>query len=89
MKKTIITVFMIIGVLVLGLIVWSLFFSEGGVLQSGWNAVVNQVNSTWQRLTGDEKATLLPKWTTQGDATVGKAGGDVTGGSGGTLSSGN
>ena len=74
MKKTIVTVFLIIGVLVLGLIVWSLFFSDGGVLQSGWNAVVGQVNKTWSTLTGAADP-LLPEWTTGGKTTVTDAGG--------------
>lgn len=60
MKGTIGKVFIIIGILVLGLILWLVFFSEGGVLQTGWNSVVAPVNNTWKKITGDEDSTLVP-----------------------------
>lgn len=70
MKKTIITVFIIIGALVLALLVWRLVFAKGGLLQSGWDGVANQVNNTWHTLTGGEED-VMAKWQVDGsDATV-------------------
>lgn len=60
MKGTIGKVFIIIGILVLGLILWLVFFSDGGVLQTGWNSVVAPINNTWQKITGDKSSTLVP-----------------------------
>lgn len=88
MKKTIVTVFMIIGVLVLGLIVWALFFNDGGVLQTGWNAVADQVNTTWRKLTGDNNSQLITNWNSTG-STVQSTGNNIGGGTGGSGNNGN
>ena len=70
MKKTIITVFIIIGALVLALLVWRLVFARGGLLQSGWDGVANQVNTTWKTLTGGND-NVMAEWQVGGeDATV-------------------
>lgn len=75
MKKTIVTVFLIIGVLVISLLVWRLVFAEGGVLQQGWNGLSGQVNQVWKRITGQDQD-LMPEWTATGaDANV-KSGDD-------------
>jgi len=60
MKKTILTVFLIIAVLVIALLVWALFFNQNGVLQRTWNGVASQVNSVWNRITGLEG--IVPEW---------------------------
>ena len=88
MKKTIITVFIIIGALVLALLVWRLVFARGGLLQSGWDGVAGQVNKTWQTLTGDTDDEVMAKWQVGGeDATVNAGTGafddDLNGGGGG------
>ena len=71
MKKTIITVFLIIGALVLALLVWRLVFARGGLLNKGWDGVAGQVNKTWQTLTGDSDDEVMATWQAGGeDATV-------------------
>ena len=58
--KPITKVFLIIGTLVLGLLVWQLVFNQTGVIATGWNAVVAPVNEQYQRITGKADATLIP-----------------------------
>lgn len=60
-------IFIIIGVLVLAFLIWGLFFNTGGVLQTGWNSMANSVNNTWDRVTGDNSAKILPSFN---DASV-------------------
>lgn len=75
MKKTIVTVFLIIGVLVISLLVWRLVFAKGGVLQQGWDGLAGQVNKVWARITGQDQ-NLMPEWAATGkDANV-KSGDD-------------
>lgn len=54
-------VFLIIGVLVLAFLVWQLVFNDGGVLQSGYNAIADTLNGTWQKITGGN-SDILPEW---------------------------
>ena len=61
MKSTIAKVFLIIGVLVIALIAWNLFFDEGGILQNAWNGVASQINGTWIRITGSSDG-IIPSW---------------------------
>ena len=72
MKKTIITVIIVIGVLVLGLLIWNAVFSDGGVLESVWDGVVGPINETWKKITGSG-TNLIPVWDTlsPGDGTGG------------------
>lgn len=62
--KTIKRVFLVIATLVLIFILWGLFFNDGGILRTAYNALTNPVNKTWQTITGDSSATLLPDWGT-------------------------
>lgn len=64
--KPIQKVFLIIAVLVLAFIIWQLFFNDGGILQSGYNAIADSINTTWQKITGGT-GKILPSW---GDAGV-------------------
>ena len=59
--KTIHKVFLIVGTLVLIFILWQVFFNDGGVLQTGYNAVVDTINGVWNKLTGGT-AGILPNW---------------------------
>lgn len=61
--KSIHKVFLVIAILVLAFIAWSLFFNDGGILQSGYNGVSGAINNTWQTMTGDSSASILPSWT--------------------------
>lgn len=61
MKKAIIAVFGIIGVLVLCFLVWAMVF-KGGLAQ-GWNAIAGQINGAWETITGSTGGDgLLPLW---------------------------
>ena len=64
MKKTLITVFLIIGALVLVLLVWELFFANDGILHQGYNALATGVNTVFTNFTGGDPAVdgLLPIW---------------------------
>ena len=88
MKKTIITVFLIIGALVLALLVWRMVFAKGGLLNKGWDGVAGQVNKTWQKLTGDSTDEVMAEWQVDGsqatvDAGTGNFATDLNGGGGG------
>lgn len=60
--KTIHKVFLVIATLVLVFLIWALVFNKGGVLQTGWNALISPVNTTWQKISGNASATILPEW---------------------------
>lgn len=64
--KPITKVFLVIGALVLCLVVWGLFFNDGGVLQTAWNALVTPVNNTWSSITGQAGAKILPEFSATG-----------------------
>lgn len=62
MKKTIITVFLVLAVVVLVFLIWELFFSDNnGILHIAYNSVANGVNTQWKKLAGDD-AVLMPLW---------------------------
>lgn len=72
--KPIWKVFLIIGTLVFAFIVWELVFNDGGITQTVYNSLANAVNNTYQTITGDSGATLLPSWTDAGVNTDSKLG---------------
>ena len=61
MTKTVKSVFILIGLLVLIFLIWQLFFNDNGILVSGYNAVADGINGQWEKVAGSGK-TLLPKW---------------------------
>lgn len=68
MKKTIITVFIILACLLLAFVVWDLFFNDNGIIQTGYNAVAASVNNTWESIAG-ANSRLLPQWGSQSAST--------------------
>ncbi|MDR0917953.1 MAG: hypothetical protein LBM93_01680 [Oscillospiraceae bacterium] len=50
MKKTILQVFGIIGVLVLAFLIWQLVFNDGGIIKTGYNSVANLVNTQYEKV---------------------------------------
>lgn len=82
MKSTIAKVFLIIGVLVLCLLVWALFFNGGGILENGWNGMANQINATWQKITGTTDD-VVPNWNTGANNVSDAIDNAETGGGGG------
>ena len=77
MNKTVKKVFLVIGILVAAFLIWQLFFNDGGVLITGYNAVAGVINNVWAAIVGDANAKIIPTW---GDA-VDKNGNDGLGGS--------
>lgn len=65
MKKTIITVFIILGILVLALLIWAFVFNGGG-LPAIMNGIIKPINSIYMSMTGGSDS-LIPEWN-QGSA---------------------
>lgn len=64
MKSLLVKVFIAIGCLALGVIGWDLFFNpnpDQGILATGYKAIATPINSTYQTITGDSDAFLVPE----------------------------
>ena len=59
MKKTIASVFLLIGVLVLCLLIWAVFFNNS--LGTAWNAVQSQINTAWNAVVGGNQQ-IVSEW---------------------------
>lgn len=60
--KPITKVFLIIGVLLACLLVWSAFFTEdGGVLALVWNTIADTLNDIFGKITGGS-TDIVPDW---------------------------
>lgn len=77
--KPITKVFLVIAALVLALVVWGLFFNQGGMLETAYNAVISPVNKMWKNISGSEE-NLLPEWKIQSSDGVVDDNTDQTGG---------
>lgn len=66
MSKTVKTVFLIIGLLVLIFIVWQLVFNDGGILRTGYNAMARGINKQWAKVAGSNE-TILAEWGDNAD----------------------
>lgn len=53
MKKGLVTVFVVLGILVAGLLIWAFCFSEEGGFNGIFKAFAIQINNVWNGLTGD------------------------------------
>lgn len=63
MNKTVMKVFVLIGILVGIFIAWQLIFNDGGILKVGYNALADGINEQWAKVAGSGK-TILVKWGT-------------------------
>ncbi len=61
MKKTILTVFLVLAVLVLIFLIWELFFADTGILHNVYNNVAKGINAQWTKVAGQDSK-LLPEW---------------------------
>ena len=61
MKKGLVSVFLIIGILVAVFIAWQLIFNNGGILKTGYNALANGINGQWAKVAGSGQ-TILATW---------------------------
>lgn len=73
MKKTILTVFLVLAVLVMIFLVWELFFTDAGILHSAYNAVAKGINQQWSKIAG-ANTNIVPYWGADADGTVDNAG---------------
>ena len=60
MNKTIVKVFLVIGILVLCLIIWAFVF--GGGIANVYGSIKEQVDGVWGNIVGDPDAEILPEW---------------------------
>lgn len=69
MNKTVKKVFMLLALLVGIFLAWQLIFNDGGILQSGYNAIASGINGQYAKVAGQGKS-LIPYWghTNNGDA---------------------
>ena len=67
MSKTVKTVFLLIGLLVLIFIVWQLVFNDGGILKTGYNAMAKGINDQWAKVAGSGQ-TILATWDNNADS---------------------
>lgn len=58
MKKGIVTVFIILGILVLGVLIWALVFN-GGLAENAMNAIAQPINNMYSNMVGDEGTDFL------------------------------
>ena len=82
--KMITKVFLVIGILLACLIVWSLTLGEGGLIQRGWDGIADMVDNTWMKMTGSTEG-IMPRWSNEQSVTgaqgnTGKATTNVGGG---------
>lgn len=66
MNKTVMKVFLLIFVLVVVFIIWQLVFNDGGVIETGWNAIATVLNNRWANMVNDDTAKLLPTFDDAG-----------------------
>lgn len=75
MNKTVLKVFVLVGVLVGVFIAWQLIFNDGGILRTMYNSAANGINKQWVKVAGTGQ-TILPQWIS-GNATSNGAGFDI------------
>lgn len=72
MNKTIVKVFVILGILVLALLVWAFVFGNG--LETIFNAIIEPINNIYRAMTGGEATdSLIPKWNVASQKNVSNA----------------
>lgn len=62
MKKTIITVFIVLAILVTVFLVWELFFADDGILHTVYNGMATGLNNQWAKVAGKNSEGLVPLW---------------------------
>ncbi len=67
MSKTVKKVFIIIGVLVLCLIIWTVVFNENGLMVTAYNAMADAVNKSWRNIAGGDSELMHPWDKTDAD----------------------
>ena len=62
MNGTIKKVFGVIALLVLVFLLWQIFFNEGGILTTAYNAFAKTINNQYEKVAGEDGDQLLPYW---------------------------
>lgn len=62
MNKTVLKVFLLVGLLVGIFIAWQLIFNDGGILKTGYNSLANGINAQWVKVAGSGQ-TILTTWS--------------------------
>lgn len=60
MNKTIVKVFVILGILVLALLIWAFVFGNG--LSTIFNAIITPINDIYSAIVGEGEGPLIPPW---------------------------
>lgn len=58
--KPITKVFLVIGALLACFLVWELVFNDAGIIRTGYAAIADSVNGTWQDITGTD-TNIIPE----------------------------
>lgn len=61
MGKTVRTVFLLIGTLVVVFLVWQLVFNDGGIIKTAYNGIASGINGQWVKVAGSGNS-ILPLW---------------------------
>lgn len=61
MGKTVRTVFLLIGTLVVVFLVWQLVFNDGGIIKTAYNGIAGGINGQWVKVAGSGNS-ILPLW---------------------------
>ena len=69
MNKSVLSVFLVVGALVLAFVLWQLVFTGGGVFRTSYNAVARLINAQYAKTAAG--AELLPEWSTTNTAPLG------------------
>lgn len=69
MKKTIVAVFLVIGVLLICALVWDMVFNDSGIIASVYNAVISPINAVFAKILGNNQ--VIKPW---GNAATNKVG---------------
>lgn len=75
LSKPVKTVFGLIATIVVIFLAWQMIFNKGGIIVTGYNAVVGVINTQWEKVSGNSE--LIPEWNAE------------TNGKGGTIDTGN
>lgn len=62
MKKTIITVFLVLAVLVAVFLIWELFFAKTGILHTVYNGAAAGINNQFHKASGTTDYNIVPLW---------------------------
>lgn len=72
MNKTVLKVFMLVGLLVIIFLAWQLIFNDGGILKTMYNNAANGINKQWEKVAGSGEK-IVPNWDSNNAGNNGQA----------------